>query len=499
MENTSTTKPVRKHTTLTLAEKVRIIEEIEGGLGTHESIGRKYGVAGSTVTRFLQNKSALRLKLEQYQEHGIENRKTMKEQSFSLVEKALYVWILQQREAGIIVTSEILRAKAALLFGLIQERGAYVNQNITFSDGWARRFKHRFGLRVKRVVGEKVSADVLAYSNFKPTIAMRIDSMQLKESQIYNADESAIFFKLLASRTVVMSNERRAYGRKINKTRYTFMPCCNADGSNKLKLMFIDTAAKPRSLPTNDMLPVEYYHSKKAWMTRELFRTWFFKHFVPAVRTFSTQQGLEPKALLVLDNCKTHYDGGERLESDDGLIQIIYLPPNVTSECQPMDQSVINAIKTRYKRKLMLTLVLENENLPFQDRLKKITLLQSVNWLSEAWDEITPSTIRNSWKKLIDPVPDEKMNTVEQVEKMTMTDMKALAASIDASAGTSTSDTDLELWLTDQVYDADNNPAWITHQVYSDEEISNGHVGVSDPMFKITCGRIKFSGSAYVD
>lgn len=322
MENVSKPQLKRKHVTLTLVEKVRIIEEAEEGHVSRELIGKKYGVAGSTVTRFLQNKVAPRSKLDHFKEHGVNSRRTMKEQNFPLVEKALYLWILQQRQEGIIVTSDVLRTKTELLFGLLKERDVYKDQSFTFSEEWARRFKERFGLRMKRVVGEKVSADVAAYLKVKPVIAKKVSEMQLSASQIYNADESAIFPKLLASRSVITSNEKQAYGRKINKTRYTFMPCCNADGSNKLKLLFIGTAAKPRCIPNKDELPVEYYHSKKAWMTRQLFRNWFYEQFVPAVRVFSSEQGILPTALLVLDNCTAHYDGSEDLQSDDGLIQV---------------------------------------------------------------------------------------------------------------------------------------------------------------------------------
>lgn len=70
---------------------------------------------------------------------------------------------------------------------------------------------------------------------------------------------------------------------------------------------------------------------------------------------------------------------------------------NVTAECQPMDQSVINAVKIRYKRKLMLYLVMENEDLPSEERLKSVSLLKSIEWLADSWNEITCSTIEQSW------------------------------------------------------------------------------------------------------
>lgn len=114
----------RKQKTLTLVEKVKIIDDFERGGGSHESLARKYGVGSSSVTRFLKHRKELRQKLDHYREHGVENRKTMKEQSFPLVEKALYVWVLQQREENIIVTSDALRIKGESLFSKFHERGA---------------------------------------------------------------------------------------------------------------------------------------------------------------------------------------------------------------------------------------------------------------------------------------------------------------------------------------------------------------------------------------
>ncbi|XP_058811334.1 jerky protein homolog-like [Topomyia yanbarensis] len=430
-------------------------QDFENGGGTHESLDRKYGVGSSSVTRFLQHKDELRAKLVVYREHGIQSRRTLKEQHLPLMEESLYLWILQQREANIIVTSEALRVKGELLLHEIQKHGYYVGQNFAFSDGWVRRFRNRFGLHVKRVAGEKASADIGAYLKFMEILMTRIVESDLKKCQIYNADESAIFAKLLASRSVVLANETKASGRKLNKMRYTFMPCCNADGSNKLKLMFIGSAAKPRSLATKELLPVSYYNSKKAWMTRELFRTWFYREFVPTVREFSKEFNLEPKALLVLDSCTAHYDGGDDLKSDDGLIAVIYLPPNVTSEYQPMDQAVINAIKLRYKRKLMLKLVLEDEDLKFEDRLKKISLQQSIDWLSTAWNEISTSTIENSWKKLITHFPKSDWSSVDAGESDNGDDLKALITAVDALAGTTTSSEEIESWIVDHVYDYD--------------------------------------------
>ena len=84
----------------------------------------------------------------------------------------------------------------------------------------------------------------------------------------------------------------------------------------------------------------------------EIFNAWFHNSFIPTVRKELSSLGLEPKAVLVLDNCPVH-PSEEDLISDDGKITAFYLPPNVTSLIQPMDQGVLVALKRHYKKKLL--------------------------------------------------------------------------------------------------------------------------------------------------
>ena len=79
-----------------------------------------------------------------------------------------------------------------------------------------------------------------------------------------------------------------------------------------------------------ELLPVEYCGQKSAWMNSEIFHAWFHNSFIPTVRKELSSLGLEPKAVLVLDNCPSH-PNEEDLISDDGNITALYSPPNVTS------------------------------------------------------------------------------------------------------------------------------------------------------------------------
>ena len=105
-------------------------------------------------------------------------------------------------------------------------------------------------------------------------------------------------------------------------------------------------------------------------------------------------------ALLLLDNCSAHPDEQE-LISEDGAIFAKFLPPNVTSLIQPMDQGVLQMVKKRYKKKLLHRLIIEDDT-----GGSVITFLKTINMkvVAEAWDEVKQDTLRKSWQKII-PLP----------------------------------------------------------------------------------------------
>uniref|UniRef100_A0A1B6GBH2 DDE-1 domain-containing protein n=1 Tax=Cuerna arida TaxID=1464854 RepID=A0A1B6GBH2_9HEMI len=109
-----------------------------------------------------------------------------------------------------------------------------------------------------------------------------------------------------------------------------------------------------------------------------------------------------------------------------GDIKAIFLPPNVTSLLQPMDQGILNHVKLSYRKKLLRFLI-ENDSDSIRENLKKITIKDVIYWLAESWQNTNESFLRKSWKKLRpelefeeapDPTPvtqQELLNLVQQV------------------------------------------------------------------------------------
>lgn len=144
-------------------------------------------------------------------------------------------------------------------------------------------------------------------------------------------------------------------------------------------------------------LPVTYKSQKNAWVNTTIFLSWFHDVFVPDVQTNLQSMGLQPKALLILDNCSAHPDE-DSLVSADGFVTTKYLPPNVTSLIQPMDQGVLESLKRRYRKSLLRDILLSEDVVKF---IKSVNMKVVIEKIALSWNEITPLTIRRSWRKLL--------------------------------------------------------------------------------------------------
>lgn len=329
---------------------------------------------------------------------GNKHRKHQKQVQHPELDKALYLWIVQQRTKHTPLTSEIVREKARNF-----HKDICKEQQCAFlaSYGWFIKFRSRYGLKIKKMHGEKLSADLTHVESFKAKLAEIIECEELELEEIYNADESALYFKILPNKTIALDSEKKLSGSKAIKDRFTFMPCANATGTHKLDLQIIGTAAMPRCFNKQHPKGVVYNSSKNAWQTKNLFTAWFQNNFIPSVREYAKKRGKsQAKALLLLDNCSAHNNQNEMLSSDDGLINVLFLPPNVTSELQPIDQHVIVCAKNNYRKKMLQFLLVQHES-NLHEEVKKFSLLKAIMYLKDAWEMVPPATIFKSWNNLL--------------------------------------------------------------------------------------------------
>ncbi|XP_065896365.1 tigger transposable element-derived protein 2-like [Dysidea avara] len=209
--------------------------------------------------------------------------------------------------------------------------------------------------------GEKASADSGVAEDFQQEFPSFISGYSL--DQIFNCDETGLYYRCLPDKTLASAFEKRAEGRKKAKDHVTANACANLTGSIKLPLLFIGKSKRPRCFKNTymDSLPVIYRNQKNVWVNTEIFSSRFHDQFVPYVQRELKSKSLPPKALLTLDNCSAHPEE-DVLVSDDGLVIVKFFPLNVTSLLiQPMNQGVLESMKRRYKRSLLQDVLLSED------------------------------------------------------------------------------------------------------------------------------------------
>lgn len=82
----------------------------------------------------------------------------------------------------------------------------------------------------------------------------------------------------------------------------------------------------------------------------------------------------------------------EQLESLQQLV-ICWLPPNVTSKYQPLDQGIIKAFKAHYRRQWLQYMLDEFE--ASKQPLKTTNVLKAIRWTIQAWQAVSPLTIHH--------------------------------------------------------------------------------------------------------
>ncbi|XP_045462162.1 tigger transposable element-derived protein 4-like [Harmonia axyridis] len=80
---------------------------------------------------------------------------------------------------------------------------------------------------------------------------------------IFNADETGLFFNCLPDNTLTFKNQKY-HGGKISKQRVTLMIGTNMNGSEKLKLLLIGRSSEPHCFRGIKWLPLDYRANKNA-------------------------------------------------------------------------------------------------------------------------------------------------------------------------------------------------------------------------------------------
>jgi DDE superfamily endonuclease/Tc5 transposase DNA-binding domain/CENP-B N-terminal DNA-binding domain len=296
---------------------------------------------------------------------------------FAEVDNALLQWFKTCRTSTIAISDELLKTKAQSFQDSL--RSCETSEgDLTISMSWIQRWKHRHGITSKLMCGESgaVSEEASHYwfASIVPSLLQRFSP-----ADIFNADETGLFWKLTPQRTLAFVGEK-CHGGKHSKERISVLVAASMTGE-KLPLLVIGKSARPRAF-RNQRVPLEYASNAKAWMTSAIFE----EHIRRVDRQMSAANR---KILLIIDNCPAHPEL-DSLRS----ITLVFLPPNTTSKTQPMDCGIIWSLKSHYRKQLMTEMLIAHDaKQPFQP-----DLMRALHWLKTAWHRVQVETIINCFR-----------------------------------------------------------------------------------------------------
>ncbi|XP_030753965.1 jerky protein homolog [Sitophilus oryzae] len=230
----------RKH--LSLSDKAKILEDLKKVVGV-TVLSKEYGVAKSTICSIRNRRVNILKRINNTFNVPGKMKTCLRHSECPRMEKALYKWFLKQREKNLPVTGLMIQEKAKLLHNEYKESSSF-----HASSGWLQKYKKRFGIRYLKISGEKLSSQPKLVDPFKRYLEVKIKDLQLSKDQIYNADETSLYWKLLPGKTYVAREEKTAPGRKTEKQRVTFLACTNAAGTHKLKPLYSDWKIQKSSI-----------------------------------------------------------------------------------------------------------------------------------------------------------------------------------------------------------------------------------------------------------
>lgn len=403
-------KAGKKRVSLTIEKKIEIINRHEKG-ETQRALSQEYNIGRTTISDIIKRKYKFFkfVSMNVDKEENLKRRRTLRRTVHKELEEKLLAWYNESREQGQHISGPMISAKAQLMH---KELG--YTEPFTASNGWLDRFKIRNGIKLCGLREVKTESDVNAVAPFKATLGEIATYLELSLEQIYNADETDLFWKMLPNPDSDV-NEVKASVRAYRE-RMTVLCCTNANGTHKLPLVCVGRGKKSRIFTSHEIrtMPANYYGQETAWMDQDIFREWFHNNFVPSVRQHLRSQGLKETALLLIDRSTSHPED-QYLRSDDGSFICHFFPPKVKTLIQPLEQGIVSSMKRYYRRDLLMDLISKGSTIA--EFMKSLTIKDAIRGIAQGWDQVTEETIRHGFSKIF--ASSSEFNIVESSDTST--------------------------------------------------------------------------------
>ncbi|XP_060103917.1 tigger transposable element-derived protein 3-like [Heteronotia binoei] len=337
---------------LSLQEKVRVLEVLEGPKVSQSELAKRFGVSQPQICRIIKNKERI---LAEWCKNGNPGRKRKLEQKGTASEAALLQWFERSCAASLSTNGTQLQNKARALSETLEKPELL---------GWLAGFQSR----------QKAAPEEERWENAVPPSLLS----QYNPSDIYACGETGLLFRATPEGLLMEP-------RQDARDRLTILLCTNLDGSDKRDPLIIGKGPKPFGFWG---VGAETYRAhRKAWMTATIFSEW--------LQRFNEDMKCKQKSVaLFLVPCAAH----PSLELSN--VKMVFLPRQ-PSRLRPLEQGIIQNFKGHYRRRMLTRLIASLDSKAYSSPntlSEQLTLLDAVHMIFQAWSEVCPQTVTNSFR-----------------------------------------------------------------------------------------------------
>ncbi|KAK8762030.1 hypothetical protein V5799_026703 [Amblyomma americanum] len=218
-----------KYCAKTVKEKVAILREVDERKASKVEIAKKHGMPPSTLSTYVRNRKAIEDAYEA-EDFASNKKKAPISQVSGNCDRCGHV-VKEMRSTDILLSGPIIMAKVA-------DFALRMNvEDFVASEGWFHRFRDRHNLVFRVLSGEAKEVDAETCATWRSgALQQYLESYSAQD--IFNADETALFYKLQPDRTVTFKRDSCAGGKR-SKERITVLVAANMTGTEKVPLFVV--------------------------------------------------------------------------------------------------------------------------------------------------------------------------------------------------------------------------------------------------------------------
>lgn len=313
---------------------------------------------------------------------------------FDGMEKDLSDWVTECRQNGCIVTRSSIRIKALQLAKEEKHSATKGIAQFTASAGWCTRFLNRYGLRLRTRISRKLPQELdEKVTLFHKFIIQQRQQNNIDIANIGNMDETSMNFEMPGHQTVARVGESTVKTVGPEKTHFTVVLSCLADGTKLHPVIIFKRKAMPKNLKIPAGVSVRVHPN--GWMDKGGTKFWLRN-----VWGRRPGAGLRKHpSILVWDKFHAHITGTIKAEAKKMATTLAVVPGGLTSMLQPLDVCLKKLFKGQVYTLWQQWMHSYQEQLMKGESQTKPDIDLVAKWVKDAWDSVPPELVKLSFLK----------------------------------------------------------------------------------------------------